>query len=175
MDDNRKSAMESLATAMVSSDLTVRSGRCDVDYLIALGWAAQRINPHAATLVRLHLALDKSAMKATIKTAEQLARRLSERHGWKLGQARRLDVGRMSARYYVVPVCGHCVGVRWERDKRSGALLPAACRRCSGTGQEPFPRGTDGIYVRAVVAALEDIEREAGDAVRRALGSFPRK
>lgn len=173
MDDNRKTLMESLASAMVSTDLTIRAGRCDADYLIALGWTAHRINPIASTLVRLHLALDPHALKATIAAAQRLARRLSERHGWKLGQARRKKIGELAARHYVVPVCGQCVGRKFESDKRSGALLPIVCRHCSGTGEEPWPRGTEGVYVRNVVAALESVEREAGDAVRdcfRAVG-----
>lgn len=173
MDDNRKTLMESLASAMVSTDLTIRAGRCDADYLIALGWTAHRINPIASTLVRLHLALDPHALKATIKSAQNMAWRISKQRGWKLGQARIKEVGMMAARHYVVPVCGQCVGRKFESDKRSGALLPIVCRHCSGTGEEPWPRGTDGVYVRSVVAALESVEREAGDAVRdcfRAVG-----
>lgn len=151
---------------MSSTDLTLRKGRCDADYLIALGWSARNSNPHAATLVRLHLALDKAALVATIKTAQLMTKRLSIRRAWRLGPARIKHVGELAARYYVVPVCGVCFGVRWQRDTRTGGFLPAACPHCDGSGKEPTPRGTDGLYVAEVVAALERIEREATKAVR---------
>jgi len=170
MSDERRGALEGLASAFVSSDLTVKKEgkRGDVDYLIALGAAGTRLRPGASSMVNLFLSHDKSSLTEALHYTLAIDRHLANKRGWKLKHKELYGVAEKALRYHVAPACPTCEGRKFKKMENSPNLSATACPTCHGTGKRPFPI-RHGREIAEVCYSLGDTTRVIEAAVRKRL------
>lgn len=152
---------------MLSGNLSLREERCDLDYLIALGVAAQRVSG-AAEILHLGLVASPDTWRAANAATINIVRKLSCRHGWNLRNAAIQRIAGAALRQYAVPVCPKCAGRRYEVIPGTPTLSTRPCTKCRGTGIRPIPV-RDGRRIAMTLAALERIEFAASAEIKRVL------
>lgn len=170
MSDERRGALEGLASAFVSSDLSVRMDgkRGDVDYMIALGAAGTRLRPGASAMVNLALSYDKASLTEALHYALAIARHLANKRGWKLKHKELRAVAEKALRYHAAPTCPTCEGRKFKKIENSPNLSAVHCPTCHGTGKRPFPI-RHGREIAEVCYSLDDTTRVIEAAVRKRL------
>ncbi len=164
-----RSVLEGLASAFVSSDLTVREDRRgDVDYIVALGAAGTRLRPGASSVVSLTLSGDKASAREALRATLAIVRHLNGKRGWKLDIKTMQAVTREALKHHIAPTCPVCQGRKFKLIEGSPALSASPCATCHGTGKRPLPL-RHGRLIAEVVAILEDTGRVIEAAVRRRL------
>lgn len=162
--DDRPGLIERLSVAMTSSHLAMKDGRCDLDFIIALGLAAQE-RPEISHILHLHLAATPEAYQQAERSAIAITRRLDGKRNWRLASRTIVWVAKKALKHYICPVCPACSGRRFETTPGTPVLSARACGRCRGTGINPLPM-QHGRVIAEVVARLEAIEDVAERAVR---------
>lgn len=166
MDDDRVGLLERLATAMVSGRLKLHEdGATDLDYIIALGMAAQRVAPEADALLRLYLAMDRQSYEDARGAAVRIARRLDTRRGWNLMAQDLSRIAGTALKYHINPICPECIGRKFQLAPNTPMLSHKVCKRCHGSGRRPIPI-RNGRQIAEVIAALESIEHVAEKEIR---------
>ena len=165
-----RGALERLASAFVSSDLTVKKEgkRCDVDYLIALGQAGQRLRPGASAMINVSLSHDKASLTEALHYTLAIARHLANKRGWTLKHKDLKFVAERALRYHIAPACPACEGRKFKKVDGSPGLSATVCPTCHGTGKRPFPI-RHGREIAEVCYALDDTNRVIEAAVRKRL------
>ena len=168
--EEKRTALDGLASAFVSDDLTVRKDgkRGDVDYLIALGQAGQRLKPGASAMLNFALSHDTASLADALHYSLAIARHLANKRGWKLKHKDLMFVAERALRYHVAPACPKCEGRRFKKIDGSPALSATVCPTCHGTGKRPFPI-RHGREIAEVCYALDDTNRVIEAAVRKRL------
>ncbi len=165
----RRSALEGLASAFVSSDLTVREDRRgDVDYIAALGAAGTRLRPGASAIVSLALSGDRASAGEALRTTLAVVRRLNAKRGWRLDGKTLRQVAEKALKHYIAPACPVCQGRKFKSVAGSPALSASPCPVCQGSGRRP-PPSRHGREVAEALCSLEDAGRAVEAAVRRRL------
>ena len=162
--DDRPGLIERLSVAMTSSHLAMKDGRCDLDFVIALGMAAQE-RPEISHILHLHLAATPESYRQAERSAVAITRRLDARRNWRMPSKTILWVAKKALKHYICPVCPSCAGRRFETTPGTPMLSDRVCEHCRGTGINPLPM-QHGRAIAEVVARLEAIEDVAERAVK---------
>ena len=136
------------------------------DYLIAMGVAAMRHNPGTLPLLRMHLAGNQADLNDAFACVMGITRRLSERTRWRLHLRDLQTVAWVALSHHVVPVCGHCHGLRFLKAAEADTLLPIACPHCGGSGRRPVQKHLRWMIERVLVE-MEVIEARTEVAINR--------
>jgi hypothetical protein len=164
---DKPSALERLATAVVTSDLTYDpERRVPLDHVIAMGLASIK-SPTTSNVLRLYLGQPEAWAAAKLSVLA-IVRRLDAKRGWRLSD-RDLDrVATSSLHQHINPTCSHCKGRGFEVIPDTPALSAKACRHCHGTGRRT-PGRRLRVEIEATIASLEHINSITEAAVRRLL------
>lgn len=162
--EERPTLVERLAVAMTSGHLEMRERRCDLDFIVALGMAAQE-RPEISAILHLHLAATPEAYRQARNAAIAIVRRLDARRNWRMSSQTIMAVAGAALKHYILPVCPACAGRCFETIPGAPVLSDRICLRCHGTGLRPLPI-RHGRAIAEVVARLESIEAVAEEAVR---------
>ena len=149
-------ALERLAPAMVSSDLTVTTSLDNAHFVAALGYASRQY-PIASPLVRMYLTGDKTAVHAARACAAQLARTAARRRNITFKAAEVAQVARHALEYAVDKTCPRCHGTKYETTAGTNRLSTTPCAACHGDGRKILPRKNRAVIIE-VVARIERIE-----------------
>lgn len=169
MSDEKRGALEGLASAMVSSDLRFKTEkRGDLDYLVALGWSGARLGNGASSVLALHLSHDKASLINALNYTTAIVRHLANKRGWNIKPKEWKSLAERALRYHVAPACPTCEGRKLRRIDGTPALSATVCRTCHGTGKRPYPI-KHGREIAEVVYSLENINRVIEKSVRRRL------
>ena len=170
MSDEPRGALEGLASALVSSDLTVKKEgkRGDVDYLIALGAVGIRLRPGASAMINVALSHDKASLTEALWFSVSITRHLNQKRGWRLKMKDLKFVAERALRYHIAPACPACEGRKYKRVDGSPSLSASPCPTCHGTGRRPYPIRY-GREIAEVVYSLEDTNRVIEHLVRNRL------
>lgn len=165
-----RGALEGLASAFVSSDLTVKKEgkRGDVDYLIALGCAGSKMRPGASAMINLALSHDKASVSDALRYSIAVTRHLNQKRGWRLKMKELKFVAERALRYHIAPACPACEGRKFKKVDGSPSLSATPCPTCHGTGKRPYPL-RNGREIAEVVYSLEDTNRVIESVVRKRL------
>jgi len=165
-----RGALEGLASAFVSSDLTVKKEgkRGDVDFLIALGATGARLRPGASAMINVTLTHDKASLTEALHYTLAIARFLNQKRGWKFKHKELKHVAERALRYHIAPACPACDGLKFKRVDGSPSLSATLCPTCHGSGKRPYPI-RNGREIAEIVYSLEDTNRVIEAAVRRKL------
>lgn len=151
-----REALDRLSPALSSSDLTMRRGRGDADFVAALGYASRHY-PIASPLIRMYLNGDKTAVHEARRRAYEMAKKAALRHRAVLGMAELVQVGKQALAYAVNKTCPRCHGTRYELIPGTTCLGAEPCRECGGDGRRRLPRRHRRI-IADVVAQIERVE-----------------
>lgn len=151
-----REALDRLSPALSSSDLTMRRGRGDADFVAALGYASRHY-PIASPLIRMYLNGDKTAVHEARRRAYEMAKKAALRHRAVLGMAELVQVGKQALAYSVNKTCPRCHGTRYELIHGTTCLGAEPCRECGGDGRRRLPRRHRRI-IADVVAQIERVE-----------------
>jgi len=162
------SAVERLAVARWTDDLTVKKCRCDVDVLIAAGFAALRTNLGAAALVNLRFSLTPGDWALALDRATELAQRISHAEKWHFEDRQILALARAALKHFLVPVCPECRGQRFEEIPGTRRLGKTTCKACHGTGERPLPRESSR-QMRAILSLMEQDQANVNSALKGVL------
>lgn len=165
--DDRVTLLESAAHALASGNLSMKEGRCDLDYIVALGEASANIKG-AADLVRLRLTATPEAYDGARKAALSIARKLNTKRGWNFLNQDLAKVARSALHYYLSPVCPECEGRKFLAVPGTPMLSGRICPKCQGTGKRRIPI-TNGREIAEIVASLQRIEKVVEDGMRKRL------
>lgn len=169
MTDERRSTLERLSTAMVSGNLKPsKHGMGDAEYVAALGMASVNAHPAASAALHVNLALDRSAFADLSRAVMAKVRMLNVSERWMLAGGDLKFLASEALRYYLVPLCRSCNGLKYEKIAGTPALSPRTCRTCHGTGQHPLPKKYRH-HLGAVLSWLQSMEGEISAAVKRRL------
>ena len=160
------SALERLAVAMSSSDLTLDDTRRDVDYIIAAGFSATRHGPVASSLLRLHASTSMTDLKAASASVQGLVAKLNTRRGWGLTQAEIEAVAANALAHHVTPACLACGGHGYELVPGTPTLSATPCASCHGTGRRPVQKKLRD-EIQQTIGVLENIDSVTQRAVAR--------
>ena len=149
-------ALDRLAPALVTSDLTVTDHLDNAHFVAALGFAS-RDYPIASPLVRMVLAHDKGAVHEARACACDMARKAAARRGVQLKLAELVTIGRQALEYAVNKTCPRCHGTKYELIQGTTRQSNKVCTACHGDGRRPLPRKNRALIVE-VVARIERIE-----------------
>lgn len=171
--ENRIAAAERYATAARSSDLSpVLDGRCDVDKLIAAGWAAK--DPRRAAALALYRMAATGNMNGLLPIVETMDGWLNGKLQRKAGKGgstlrpvpklQRREMVVQVLRWWLKPTCGYCEGRGFELlgdDEAEGAraLSDRACKSCHGTGKRPIEREVPNHLREAARALADQLDR----------------
>lgn len=148
-------ALELLARAEVSSDLTHYPHFCHTDVLGAAGMAG--VNTRHIAVFRLKFINDTTELDASKRLFIEWARSAMRRRGVDTAGASRMGVQALT--YWLDPLCGTCNGLKFEQPVGAPSLSDRPCKCCNGTGRKPIKRhGQEGEVFR-------DIQERADAAV----------
>ena len=151
-----REALDRLAPALSSSDLTFRNGRGDADFVAALGYASRHY-PIASPLIRMYLNGDKTAVHEARRRAYEMAKKAALRNRALLGVADLVNIGKQALAYAVNKTCPRCHGTKYELIPGTTCLGSEPCRECGGDGRRRLPRRHRRI-ITEVVAQIERVE-----------------
>lgn len=182
--DDRITAAERYAKAAESSDLTpALDRRCDVDKLIAAGWATQGdpMKRAALDLYRMATTDNTQGLSHVIETMDGWLNRWTQRKGrHPIPKFQRRELVSSTLRWWLKPTCGYCEGRGFELvPKEDGSLsqvLGGECGACHGTGRKPLVREVPHQYRRAAEHLAEELDRlvlvVTGEMARRLSASM---
>ena len=164
--DEPKTTKERISHAMVSGNLKVASnGVGDAETMLAVGMAAQQVNPAASLALRLHWANDASVFRDLRRAVVKEVQRMNLQERWRfVGDQLRL-VADQALRHFILPVCDKCLGLKYETIPGTPMLSSRPCRACHGTGERPLMEK----YRRPIAGVLNwlgRIEDDLAGAVR---------
>lgn len=162
--DEPASLGERYSRATESSDLRVKEGRGDVDYMIAAGWGGNQLGSllyrlrcefeqarssvrpaQALNLTERLLVLAKlTSLYSTKQALGALAVQQATRQNVMLNDAVVLVLAGRCLEVFLDPLCGHCDGRGFSgggRHEHSGPQV--ICRPCGGTGRRRNTIGRD--------------------------------
>ena len=158
---------EWLHRAFHSSDLSLRPGkRGHADHLIALGLAGRAAGGPAAALMRANPASTPTELRAALRSAMVLAKRVSAKRGWRLSGKTLLRVAEMALAHHIYPACLHCHGRGYETMPGAPALSDRACPHCGGSGRRPVQKRWRS-EITELIAVFERIDSVAAAAVAK--------
>lgn len=165
--DDRITAAERYALATGSADLSpVLDRRCDVDKLIAAGWAARDPRRSAAlALYRMAVTDNTQGLQTVVDTMDGwLNGWLSRKGRSPLPKFQRRELVATVLRWWIKPVCGYCEGRGFEllpRDDEggAGALSTTTCAACYGNGRRPIEREVPNGHKAAAQSLADELDR----------------
>ena len=176
MIDDQKTAAERYSSAMVSSDLSVKEGRCDVDSLIAAGWSPDGLG---VRLLRLRGELDAvyarqlpgvelarrmlASMRPTALAVRVYAMKLADRQGFEVTPAEAADVADLCIDAWLLPLCTFCDGRGFNGEPGKPRLL---CTACHGSGRRSVRIGDTEPARKLGRSLLYEMERKVSFAER---------
>ena len=168
--EEKRTALEGLATALVSDDLTVKKDgrRGDVDYLIALGQVGQRLPAGASAMVNFTLTHDRESLHDALRFAIGKAKRLAQKQGWNKKPKELIAIAEKALRFHLSPACSACEGRGYKRVKGSPMLSGTPCPSCHGTGRQPYPL-RNGKEIGLVVAELQGTNGRISRSIKKRL------
>lgn len=165
--DDRITAAERYAIATGSSDLTpALDRRCDVDKLIAAGWATQG-DPRriaALALYRMGTVGNTQGLSLVVETMDGWLNGWTKRKGRQpIPKFQRRELVASTLKWWLNPTCGYCQGRGFElvpREDEVGAqTLSCHCKACSGTGRRPLVREVPAVFLKASESLAEELDR----------------
>jgi len=133
---------ERYARALETKNLTVKTlERCDVDQLIAAGWAGNG-DPGkqlALALYRLQVVRDRSGLAAVVERAGLVLQDRLKGRGLITRTSRQALVVN-TLRHWLNPTCDWCMGRCYVEMEGSPTLSLQECDACHGTGRTPLSR-----------------------------------
>lgn len=160
------SALERLAVAMSSKNLTLDDTRRDVDYIIAAGISASWHGPVASSLLRLHASTSMTDLKVASASVQGLVAKLNTRRNWGLTPAQVEAVASKALAHHVTPACLACGGHGYELVPGTPTLSSVACASCHGTGRRPVQKKLRN-EIQQTIGVLENIDSVTQAAVAR--------
>lgn len=163
----KPSTLERLSVSFQSSHLKLREGRCDLDYIIALGMVASKQLLVSAFLAA-HYGGRNASQKEARKAAITLTQKLNVKRGWKLELKDVLRVASAAMKIYCDPACPRCRNQKFLKVENAPVLSTKPCPKCHGTGRRLYPT-RDLRKIGDVVDILCSIEHVAEIAIRQKL------
>lgn len=182
--DDRITAAERYAKAAESSDLTpALDRRCDVDKLIAAGWATQGdpMKRAALDLYRMATTDNTQGLSHVIETMDGWLNRWTQRKGrHPIPKFQRRELVSVTLRWWLKPTCGYCEGRGFDlvpkEDGEPSQVLGHECVACHGTGRKPLAREVPPQHRRAADHLAEELDRlvlvVTGEMARRLSASM---
>jgi hypothetical protein len=137
MSNDSKTFGEQYASAAGATDLTLDNNRQGhIDRVAAMGCAANR---HSAghRIARSMGSRSATDIRAALTESERIVRRIATRRGRAVTPQQVKDCARHALALVIAPACKACNG--------TGHVKQKTCRRCDGSGQEPMPKGDNGL------------------------------
>lgn len=150
------SALDMLARAEVSSDLSHKEYLCDVDVLAAAGLSSTRNFAHLS-IFRLKYLNDAAEITTGKRLFIQWARIAMLKHKINPASASRVGVHALSQ--WIDDTCHACRGVKHAIIPGTPALSARVCPHCHGSGKNPVKAES-----AALVGVYKDL-RDRADAV----------
>lgn len=173
---------ECYSRATESSDLRPKEGRCDIDYLIAAGWAGNRLGSmlyrlrsefdqvrsevrptQALNLTERYLVLSRlTSLRMTKEALGELAVQHATRMRFDRPDKDVLVIAGRCLEVFLDPLCGHCDGRGFSgggRHEQSGPQV--ICRPCGGSGRRRNTIGRDDAERRFGGLLFTEMQRAA--------------
>ena len=136
---------------------------CDVDVLLAVGWAASSPRKQfGLALWRLRATVSRPGFDLVLRSAIELlhSRTRRPRHGTRLllTEAEQRTVASDVLRWWIEPICRFCQG-RGRQTGQGGALLPTPCKACSGERHMPLAQVVPAAYLGAARWLADEFDR----------------
>lgn len=185
--DDRITAAERYAKAAESSDLTpALDRRCDVDKLIAAGWATQGdpMKRAALDLYRMATTENTQGLANVVETMDGWLNRWSQRKGrTPIPKFQRRELVASTLRWWLKPTCGYCEGRGFslvpKEDGEPSQVLGDECGACHGTGRKPLGREVPPQFRKPAEHLAEELDRlilvVTGEMARRLAPSLDLK
>lgn len=178
--DEAPSLAERYSRAANSSDLKMREGRCDLDYMVASGWVGDRLGTMLYRLrgefdrvhaeVRPGKALNHAervlvlsrlpSLGATKQAVGNMAVVLATRRRFMRPDAAALILAGRALDVFLYPLCGHCDGRGFTGGGRHEDSGPQVlCRPCGGSGRRRNTIGRDDNEAKFGALLLSELER----------------
>lgn len=159
---DKPSALERLATARLTSDLTVDpTKRLDADYIIGAAIAQTRAGAVTGLLVN-----SRRSLRQALESVHDLVVKLNARRGWLLDDDQTKVVTKQALMHHVAPACPACKGRGYEVAEGAPALSGHICKPCRGSGKRPVQRKLNKEIIQ-VISVLETLDQLTEDAIRR--------
>lgn len=130
---DERTVLERLSEAKVSSDLSHRHGRCDVDYVGALG-AAGINHPTGSALLDADLTQSSDTLTRAYKAAEQIVKLRAARNHWLMTPQKLRRIAMDAFRLYMAPACPVCKGRGYTGVETAAEESLVDCPDCKGEG-----------------------------------------
>lgn len=150
-------SLERVLRAELSSDLSHREHECDVDVLMAVGFAAIHNSGHLAVF-RVKYLYDVNSLDEAINQFTSWARRSLTNRNQELYQARKIAM--ISLRSWVNDQCTACNGLKYTKLKYSPCLSATACKVCGGTGKKIINNEVTKDLIERADAVVYQIHRQ---------------
>lgn len=170
LDTDKTTTLERLSHALSSTNLKLREGHCDLDYVIAFGMVASK-QEMASALLTIHFGGRATGYKEAKRAAITLTQKLDMKRGWDLPLREIVRVADSALKMYLIPNCPKCTGVMFEVIPDTPKLSNRACPQCHGSGRRSYPR-RNSRAISEVVNVLLGIEGVAELAIRRKMDYY---
>ena len=151
------SALERMLRAELSSDLSHKEHACDVDVLMAVGFAAIHNSGHLAVF-RVKYLNDVNSLDEAGRQFTSWARSSMIKRNQELYQARKLAW--LSLRLWVNDQCTACNGLKYIKLKDSPCLSATACKVCGGSGKKVVSNEITKDLIERADAVVYQIHRQ---------------
>ncbi len=165
--DDRITAAERYAISTGSADLSpALDRRCDVDKLIAAGWAARDPRRGAAlALYRMAVTDNTQGLQTVVDTMDGWLNGWLARKGRRpVPKFQRRELVATVLRWWIRPTCGYCEGRGFElipKDEEGGAgtLSTVTCPSCYGSGRRPIEREVPHGHKVAAQSLADELDK----------------